>query len=339
VIWDSIRGQQRAIDFLRQSAAAGRLAHALLFAGPPGVGKGLTARLLATALLCERSSDSHLDACGECRSCRLMDAGNHPDFLTVACPEGKSELPIDLLVGSLDNRGREGLCHDLSLRPMMSSRRVAVIDDADRMNTESANALLKTLEEPPSYALIILLVADLGRILPTIRSRCQTVRFNPLSTADVAELVRATGWAETDEAARAAAEISGGSLTVAQQVLNPQLQAARKALFAQLGKSRLEPVAIAKLFLEALDGLGGDTQRQRTNARWLVRFGVEFLQAKLRESCAESSDRADAAEMFARAIERCVEAEEQIDGNASIPLCLETLAGDLADLLNPAAAR
>ncbi len=258
--WDAVRGQARAIEYLRQSAAAGRLAHALLFAGPPGVGKNLTARLLATALLCKRSTDGRLEACGECRGCRLMAAGNHPDFLSVACPEGKSELPIELLVGSLDNRGREGLCHDLSLRPMLGRRRVAVIDDADRMSTESANAILKTLEEPPPYALIILIAADLGRILPTIRSRCQTIRFNPLPVDDVADLVRTLGWTESPDEARAAAEISGGSLTVAQQVLDPQLQAVRKALFLELEKSRLEPFTIGKTLLEALDGLGGDTR-------------------------------------------------------------------------------
>ncbi len=331
--WDAVRGQSRAIEFLRQSAAAGRLAHALLFAGPPGVGKNLTARQLATALLCERSTDSQLEACGECKSCRLMEAGNHPDFLTVACPEGKSELPIDLLVGSLDNRGREGLCHDLSLRPMLGRRRVAVIDDADRMSTESANAILKTLEEPPAYALIILIAADLGRILPTIRSRCQTLRFNPLPIEDVADLVCTLGWTENADEARAAAEISGGSLTVAQQVLDPQLQAVRKSLFVQLGKSRLEPFTLAKTLLEALDGLGGDTQRQRTNARWIVRFAVEFLQAKIRASCEAFPLEVETTETLARAIERCIDAEEQIDANASIPLCLETLAGDLANVL------
>jgi DNA polymerase-3 subunit delta' len=339
VIWDAIRGQPGAVDFLRQSAAAGRLAHALLFAGPSGVGKGLTARLLAKALFCERSSETQLDACGECRSCRLIQAGNHPDLLTVACPEGKSELPIELLVGSLDNRGREGLCHDLSLRPMLARRRVAVIDDADRMNSESANALLKTLEEPPDYALIILLAADVGKILPTIRSRCQTVRFNPLSAADVAELICANGWTENAEEARVAAEISGGSLTVAEQVLNPQLQAVRQALFAQLSKSRLEPFTLAKTLLEALDGLAGDTQRQRTNARWLVRFAVDFLQTKMRESCDSYPDNAEAAERIGQAIERCVDAEEQLDANVSIPLCLESLAGDLVDLLNAAPIR
>jgi DNA polymerase III subunit delta' len=333
VIWDSIRWQSPAVDFLRQSAAAGRLAHALLFAGPPGVGKALTARLLATALLCERSSEGHFDACGECRSCHLMAAGNHPDYLTVSRPEGKSELPIELLVGSLDNRGREGLCHDLSLRPMLATWRVAVIDDADRMSTEGANALLKTLEEPPAYALIILLAADLGKILPTIRSRCQTVRFNPLPTADVAELVQTLGWTESSDEARAAAEISGGSLTVAQQVLDPQLQSVRHALFAELSKSQLEPFTIAKTLLEALDGLGGDTQRQRTNARWIVRFAVDFLQSELRKSCGAFPESTDSTERLGEALSRCVEAEEQIDANVSIPLCLEVLAGDLADLL------
>ncbi len=75
--------------------------------GPPGVGKTLAARTLATSLLCERFPESALDACGECASCRMMQAGTHPDFLSVACPEGKSELPIELLVGSRDNRGRK----------------------------------------------------------------------------------------------------------------------------------------------------------------------------------------------------------------------------------------
>jgi DNA polymerase III subunit delta' len=333
VIWDRVRGQSRAIDYLRQSAAAGRLAHALLFAGPSGVGKGLTARLLATALFCERSSDSALDACGECRSCRLMAAGTHPDFLSVALPEGKSELPIELLVGSLENRGREGLCHDLSLRPMLARRRVAVIDDADRMSPEGANAILKTLEEPPAYAIIILLAADLGKILPTIRSRCQTVRFDPLPTADVAELVLAQGWTENPDQAQTAAALSGGSLAVAEQLLNPQLQAARQSLLAQLQKKRLDPVAIGGSLLEALEGLGGDTQKQRTSARWLIRFTVDFLEKRLRESCGRFPESSDEMEAIGQAVERCLDAEEQIDANTSIPLCLEALAADVAQLL------
>ena len=194
----------------------------------------LAARTLAMSLLCERFPEKALDACGECASCRMMQAGTHPDFLSVACPEGKSELPIELLVGSLDNRGKEGLCHDLSLRPMTGRRRVAVIDDADRMSNESANALLKTLEEPPGYAIIVLIAADSSKIIPTIRSRCQAVRFRPLETSHIARLVSDLGWAEDPEEAQAAAALSGGSLAVAQQLLNPELRSLRAALFAGL---------------------------------------------------------------------------------------------------------
>ncbi|MFT3772273.1 MAG: hypothetical protein QM820_43285 [Minicystis sp.] len=85
------------------------------------------------------------------------------------------------MVGAPDRRGREGLCHDLSLRPMSANRKVAIIDDADRMNEESANALLKTLEEPPAGSILFLITPSIEPILPTIRSRCQPIRFGPLA--------------------------------------------------------------------------------------------------------------------------------------------------------------
>ena len=366
MIWEKIIGQSEAIDVLHRSAASGRLAHALLFVGPPGVGKGLAARTLATALLCERVPESELDACGECPSCRMMQAGTHPDFLSVACPEGKSELPIELLVGSRENRGGEGLCHDLSLRPMAGRRRVALIDDADRMSNESANALLKTLEEPPPYAVIVLIAADSSKILPTIRSRCQTVRFGPLDPSQVARLVTELEWAEDPHEAQAAGALSGGSLAVAQQLLNPELRTLRAALFAGLSQPAFQPFTIAQTVLGALDGIGGDTQRQRVNAQWVVRFLVDFFQDALRQWCAGSfagakppdrptpgvphvaeaadfvrrlpSGEPETAELIGRAIDRCVEAEEQLAGNVAIPLCLEALFSDLATMLNAASA-
>jgi DNA polymerase-3 subunit delta' len=331
-MWEKILGQSAAIDILRRSAASGRLAHALLFVGPPGVGKQLAARTLAMALLCERFPESELEACGECRSCRMMLAGTHPDFLSVECPEGKSELPIELLVGSRENRGSEGLCHDLSLRPMAGRRRVAVIDDADRMSNESANALLKTLEEPPSYAVIVLIAADSSKILPTIRSRCQTVRFGPLEPSHIAQLVTELGWAEDSSQAETAAAMAGGSLAVAQQLLNPELRTLRAALFDGLSQPALQPFTIAQTVLGALDTLGGDTQRQRVNAQWVVRFLIDFFQDALRQWC-NAVGEPEAAELIGRAIDRCVEAEEQLAGNVAIPLCLEALFSDLATTL------
>ncbi|MGE3316360.1 MAG: hypothetical protein AB7O26_14690, partial [Planctomycetaceae bacterium] len=149
MIWEKIRGHESLVEMFRRSAARGRLSHAYLFVGPAGVGKMLFAKTLAQCLFCERFDDSELEACGECGPCRMMQAGTHPDFLTLGRPDSKNVIPIELIAGSRERRGQDGLCHDIALRPMAGMRRVAVIDDADYLNAESANAFLKTLEEPP----------------------------------------------------------------------------------------------------------------------------------------------------------------------------------------------
>ena len=350
MIWDKLTGQTEAIATLRRSAAAGRMAHALLFVGPAGVGKRTAAGLLATSLLCQRVPEHELGACGECASCRMMQAGTHPDFLSVACPEGKSELPIELLVGSRENRGNEGLCHDLSLRPMVGRRRVAVIDDADRMSNESSNALLKTLEEPPSYAVIVLIAADASRILPTIRSRCQTVRFRPLNAADVARLIKILDWTEDSREAEDAAELSQGSLAAAHQLLNPQLRALRETLLTAFAQPTFRSFTASQAVLGGLDAMGGDSQQQRTNAQVVVRFVIDFFRTTLREWCSPAPQAAapghrrfphddfEAPDVIGAAIDRCVLAEEQLAGNVAIPLCLEALFSDLATLIDSAHA-
>src|SRR5690606_35537516 len=108
-------------------------------------------------LFCPNTADEELTACGQCASCQLMAAGNHPDLLEVTLKKDKRALQIDQFVGDGEHRNREGLCHDISMRPALSNRRVAVIDHADTFNVNTANALLKTLEEPPPRSLIILI--------------------------------------------------------------------------------------------------------------------------------------------------------------------------------------
>jgi len=105
-----------------------------------------------------------LTCCQECNSCKQMAAGTHPDLISVECPPDKAILPLSLIIGNEDHRGREGVCFEMSLRPMSGDRRIAIIDDADKMNAESANALLKTLEEPTANYLMILIASELDSI-------------------------------------------------------------------------------------------------------------------------------------------------------------------------------
>ncbi len=181
-------------------------------------------------------------------SCKQVQAGSHPDLLVVERPEGKQELPIDLLIGAPDKRGREGLCHDLALRPMSASRRVAIIDDAHTMNDASANALLKTLEEPPSGSILFLTAPESASILSTIRSRCQPILFSPLSPENLTELLIEQGL-ETDRAQAARNRfLSEGSLEVAQQLHSPELRSIRAAVYRQLAASNFQSLAASKLF-------------------------------------------------------------------------------------------
>src|SRR5437773_3671449 len=210
--WQSIRGHDRVVGKFRRALTKGRLASTFLFVGPAGVGKRTFALKLAQGLLCERAEAERLDPCGECPSCHQVASLNHPDVEIVAKPADKAFIPLELLIGDAEHRMRAGLCYSIALKPYSGRRKVAIIDDADYLNKEGANCLLKTLEEPPPYSVLILIGTSEQRQLPTIRSRCQIVRFQPLAESDVAELVIEQGLCTDPALARAAAAHSHGSL-------------------------------------------------------------------------------------------------------------------------------
>lgn len=346
--WNQLRGHFDQIEMFRRTIARGRLSHSYLFAGPDGIGKREFAKLLAQCLLCQRVDEAELMACGECSGCRQVLAGTHPDFFVVGRREGKSELTIDVFLGPKERRGQEGLCYELSRRSMSGGRRVAIIDDADSMNVESANALLKTLEEPPEDSLLILLAANLDAILPTIRSRCQFVRFHPLPTADVADLLLQQELVTDQAEAARLADLSEGSLTTARQLLEPGLNELRQVVYAQLSAPRYNSLSTSAKISEVIDKLGGSTAQQRQNALLMVRFCVEFfraamlqLSANIRPSTAEVArfadrlhpDSADVLESLVEVVERVVRAESQLESNLVVSLCLEGLFDELGPLM------
>lgn len=323
MIWKQFLGHDAQVEMFRRAAGRGRLAHAYLLIGPRGIGKKFFARLLAQCLFCREIPDEQLEACGQCQNCVQMQAGTHPDLIQVGLPEGKRILPIELMVGDSDHRGRAGLCHDISMAPMSADRRIAIIDDADAMNPECSNSLLKTLEEPPAGSLIFLLTPEVDPILPTIRSRCQPVRFRPLSNGVLERLLQA----ERNSSKPVPAEIlemAEGSLETARELLDPGIEQLWKAVSGSLQSNRLNPTGAVKEISDALDGLGGDTAAQRLQMRRVVSFAVETLRRRLNTAASvEEADR------VGRMMDRCFEADLHLQQTMPIPLCLEALFTEL----------
>ena len=232
--WSDLRGHASIVEQFRARVARGRLASTFLFVGPAGVGKRTFAVKLAQALLCPTNPEARLEACGRCESCQQVAAGSHPDLEVIAKPADKSFIPLELLIGDREHRMQEGLCHRIALKPFRGGRKIAIIDDADHLNLEGANCLLKTLEEPPPKSVLILIGTSEQRQLPTIRSRCQVVRFGRLSREDVVQLLLDGGHCSNREEAEQWAELGEGSIARALAWSDPSLREFRERLLAGL---------------------------------------------------------------------------------------------------------
>lgn len=255
-----IAGHERVLETLRRSVRCGKLPHAYIFEGSPGTGRRKTALALVQALFCRAGLE---DACGECPSCRKVLNGNHGDIHFVEPLPDKKDISIDQL--------RE-LQRELSLRPYEAVRKVCVLEPAERMNRFSANSFLKTLEEPPGNALLILLTENADMLLPTIRSRCQLIRFAPLSTDTIIELLKKRGM---DSATAAlTAQMAAGSMTRALEQDNETLAERRELLLKHLEAMKRDRIGT---IFDAAEQLSGNREENLEMLDMLLSFVRDMI--------------------------------------------------------------
>jgi len=311
-MWRGIVGHDAVVERFRQTLASGRLASTYLFVGPSGIGKRRFALELAHSLICTESPETALEPCGRCESCRLFAASSHPDLEVVGLPPDKSALPISLFIGDGEHRNQEGLCHRIALKPYYGRRRIAIVDDADHFSIPSANCLLKTLEEPPPSALLILLGTSPSRQLPTIRSRSQIVRFAPLDQQTVVRILMETGAITDREQATRAAEFSEGSVERALQMADPALGDFRRLLLGELTSPMPESVRLARMVQAFVDEAGKEASQRRDRLRIVIGFAVDHYRAELRNASDASSQSA------IHALDACLASLEHVDRNANL---------------------
>jgi len=322
-----IAGHDWAVALLARSLAQDNVAHAYLFSGPPGIGKYALARTFAQALNCLEPP-----RCGRCRPCRLIARDAHPDVRPIVRPADKKNLGIDEI---------KELREDVALKPLEARYKVYLLREAEDLSEAAANALLKTLEEPPPNVVLLLTAADASLLLPTVVSRCQHLRLRPVPRATVVAQCVAAGVspAEAERLADLAAGRLGWALRAA---ADPAVLAAYEQQVLQLERAltdtRLARVQLADTLAETWsahpdrvrEALG--TWREWWRGRLLASLGVESPAS--RGAVADSVSVAGDATACWRALARVQQALDDLEANVNPRLALEGLL-----LALPAASR
>jgi len=345
--WHDILGHDDVVAQFRLALERGRLASSFLFVGPEGIGKRRFALRLAQNLLCSVRPETAMDPCGTCPACLQVNALTHPDLEYVRKPDDKSFLPLELLIGDKEHRGRVGLCHRISLKPFLGGRKVAIIDDADFLNPEGANSLLKTLEEPPPRSVLILIGTSPARQLPTIRSRCQLVRFRSLTASQVSQILLSEGVVRDENEALRLATHSGGSVQRAIELAAKDISDLRTLLCQRLASTEFDSVGLAAELLSFVERSGREAPARRERLRQAIGMAAEFFEQLLRrlygvpvhaiqdlEPWIEKAAThwPGGATTVAACLDRCLEAAEQVDRNAHPTTLLECWLDDLAQI-------
>ncbi len=326
-----ILGHRPTLALVAPAIDRGTLPPCLIFSGPEGVGKRAVALAVAQAINCVNplrqvqpsggsGSVLAVDACGTCPSCSRIARGIHPDIQIIA-PGDTGTIKIDEI--------REVL-RQVGFRPFEARRRVVIVDDAEALGREAQNALLKTLEEPPPGSIIILVTAQPGLLLDTVRSRCPTVRFGPLDVADL------TRWLTTHEGlgeaqARSVAAMSNGSLAAARESAGTASGAEAYRAAAQRVLERVAGATDARDRLDATREITGKGRGTGASERDALGSHLHAIAALLRDVSlvAANGDRAAVANVdLIPALERLApvfDRDRSIEAFAAINRALEAL--------------
>ncbi len=355
--WQGVEGHDNIVGQFRRAAQRGRLSGSYLFIGPEGIGKRKFAVALAKALLCLNNPETDLNPCGQCASCREIDKNSHPDLEIVSKPADKSLIPLELIIGDVEHRNLTGICHFLSIKPQFAKRKIAILDDADFLNAEGANSMLKTLEEPPANALFILLGTSAAKQLPTIRSRCRIVRFNPLSTEIATQILQNTQHDNSNIPAEVLAAMGQGSIALAKQWIQPGFIEFRQNLLRKIGTIPFDALGFSQLIqnFAVADNRKDSAPQKRAVVQAALSVVMQFWGIAMQVLSGENIDNLNSlvndpdmlnavqsrlnrwnwdSETAAKAIEISIKIENQLQRNVHPMLLCDTWADKLANLFN-----
>lgn len=333
--WLPLVGHEVPLAMLRNAAGRGRLGQAYLFVGPDGIGKRRFARHVAQGLLCEARKPETLDPCGKCPACVQVEVLTHPDYFEIGKPEDKNQLPIETI---------QQLCANLSLRPARGCRKIAVVDDADLLNDESANCFLKTLEEPPPGSVLILLGTSAETQLTTIVSRCQVLAFQPLTEVQVATLLSQLEPPTDAAEANRLAGWSGGSVALARQLSAPEWNQMRRDLVAGLASVPIDALQLTAKIGTFIEAAGKESAAKRQRGKQIVALAIEFFRKALHGRSLglnpESEFESAAANLAGRLnvqtlldlLERCMKADYHLGRFLNQPLVVDCWMDDLSQI-------
>lgn len=321
-------GHREAKRWLATALAKHRLGGTFLLVGPPGIGKAALAKWVAMCLLCKRTAADRLECCGDCAACHQVAAETHPDLVQVRKPADRAFIPLDLLVGEKGLRMQQGFCRDIRLRSFQGTRKVAILHDADDLNEEGANSLLKTFEEPPPDAVIFLIGTSEQRQLPTIRSRCQIIRLGPPRGDEAAALLARYGASCDAEQAQQVIQACAGDCRAAAAMLSEQGAQLRRQLATLLGQSPISSCELARTLTGAIDELGKSASGHQKRDRLRDIFALSIQ--TFRRQMLAVADQPQRLDRIIYRLDRTVEAVTEVQRNANQSTLIECWAADIA---------